>query len=614
MKSEFFRRFTQDLRNLTALTAISMGLTLAPAWAEPSHAIAMYGEPALGPDFTHLPQVNPDAPKGGRIIIAESGSFDSLHPVIRKGRTPWQLRFMLFESLLGRSYDEPFTLYGLLAETVETGPNREWVEFTLNPAAKFSDGSPVTIEDVMWSFETLGTPELGHPRYHGAWKNIASMEQTGERSVRFTFKNADQELPLIMGLRPILQKAQWEGKDFTQSGVDVLPIGSSPYVIGDFEPTRYLTLKRNPDYWGKDLPFMRGQANFDEIRYEYYADNSVLFEAFKAGESSIFNEGNAERWATQYDFPRVQNGDVIKSEIAHQRPTGILGFVMNTRREVFQDWRVREAMILAFNFEYINQTINGSREPRIQSYFDNSVLGMEVGAPAKGRVAELLAPFEASLIPGTLEGYALPVGDGTPRNRKNLAAAMDLLAEAGWTINDKGELVNGDGTQFSFDILLNTKKGEDQTIIDSYVPALERLGMKVTVSAVDDAQFTERSNNFDFDMAPYARGLSLSPGNEQKLYWGSDVADENGSRNWMGVKDPAIDAMIEAMVGAKSQEEFRAATKALDRLLTAGRYVVPIWYSNVSRVAHVKEIHYPEHVQMYGDWLGFMPNLWWYEE
>ncbi|HHC28957.1 MAG TPA: ABC transporter substrate-binding protein, partial [Rhodobacterales bacterium] len=313
------------------------------ASAEPMHGIAMYGAPALGAEFSHLPQTNPDAPKGGKIVFAESGSYDSLNPLIRKGRAPWQLRFMLFETLMGRSYDEPFTLYGLLAESVETPPDRAWVEFTLRPEARFSDGSPVTVEDVMWSYETLATK--GHPRYAGAWAKVETMEQTGPRSVRFTFSENDRELPLILGMRPILKKAQWEGVDFAQSGTDIIPLGSSPYVIGDHEVGRSLTLVRNPDYWGRDVPFMQGQANFDEIRFDYYGDGDVVFEAFKAGEASTYRETNAAKWATNFDFPAVRAGDVVLSDIPHQRPTGINGFVMNTRSKQFADWRVRQAMI-----------------------------------------------------------------------------------------------------------------------------------------------------------------------------------------------------------------------------------------------------------------------------
>ena len=607
MRTEFFAHIARIAFIATLLLPALPG----GAQAEPRHGIAMYGEPALPADFDHLPQANPDAPKGGRIVFAESGGFDSLHPFIRKGRAPWQLRFMVFESLMGRSYDEPFTLYGLLAESIETGPDREWVEFTLRPEARFSDGSPVTIEDVMWSYRILG--EKGHPRYRAAWEQVARMEQTGPRSLRFTFATDDRELALIIGMRPILKKAQWEGRDFTESGVDLVPIGTGPYVIDDFETGRYLVLRRNPDYWGRDLPFMRGQANLDEIRYDFYGDGDVVFEAFKAGEASTYREGNPVKWAEQYDFPAVRRGDIVKSDIPHRRPTGIKGFVMNTRRAVFADWRVREAMIQAFNFEFINRTINDGRLPRIQSYFYNSPLGMSPCAPAEGRVAELLAPYAGELLPGTLEGYCLPVSDGSERNRAGIRRALKLMREAGWEVKD-GVMRNAAGEPFTFEILLSQGATETRQIVDIYTSALKRLGITPTVTLVDSAQYAERSTNFDFDMTWYRRALSLSPGNEQKLYWGSAVADQPGSRNWMGVKSAAIDAMIEAMLTSRSQEDFRAATKALDRLLMAGRYVIPVWYTNVSHIAHVKELRYPEHIPLYGDWLGFQPDLWWWEE
>lgn len=571
----------------------------------------MYGEPALGPEFTALPHVNPDAPKGGRIVFAESGSFDSLNPVILKGRAPWPLPFQIFETLMGRSYDEPFTLYGLLAETIDTGPNREWVEFKLREEARFSDGTPVTIEDVMWSYETLGTK--GHPRYHGAWSKVEKMEQTGPLSVRFTFNTDDRELALLMGMRPILKKAQWEGMDFAESGIDIVPIGTAPYVVAAFETGRSVTLKRNPDYWGWDVPFRRGQSNFDEIRYDYYGDGDVIFEAFKAGEASTYREANQAKWDTQYDFPAIASGEIVKSVIAHQRPTGIDGYVMNTRRAVFADWRVREAMTAAFNFEFINQTLNGGTLPRITSYYANSVLGADIEAPAEGKVAALLAPFAADVLPGVLEGYTMPVGDGTERNRKGIARAMALMEEAGWTVQD-GVMKDAAGTPFSFDILLSQNDTEDRQIVDIYTAALGRIGITPTITPVDSAQYQERTNTFDFDMTHYRRSLSLSPGNEQKLYWGAAMAETPGSRNWMGAEVPAIDAMIDAMVSSTDQADFVAATKALDRLLTAGRYVIPLWYSNESHIAHQKTLHYPERVPMYGDWLGFQPETWWYEE
>lgn len=569
----------------------------------------MYGEPALPPDFTALPYANPDAPKGGRIVFGEAGGFDSLHPYILKGRAPWALGQHTVETLLGRSYDEPFSLYGLLAETVETDPERTWVEFTLREAARFSDGTPVTVEDVIWSFETLGTQ--GAPRYRVAYDKVTKVEQTGPHSVRFTFTAADRELPLILGLRPILKKAQWEGKDFTASTL-MAPIGSGPYVVGEFEPGHHIVFRKNPDWWGKDLPFNRGQQNLDEIRYEFFGDAGVLFEAFKAGVLTSFREANAAKWQSHYDFPSVRVGDVVKSEIPHDRPSGMTGLVFNTRREVFQDWRVREALIHAFNFEFINQTLNGGSEPRITSYFANSILGMDHG-PATGRVRELLDPFADDLLPGVLEGYALPVSGGDEANRANIRKAMALLQDAGW-VHDGGVLKNAQGQPFSFEILLAQGQPEIQSVVNIYISALKRLGITPRVTTVDNAQHVERQNRYDFDMTYMTRALSLSPGNEQWLYWGGHGVDQPGTRNLMGMNVPAAEEMIRTLINAGDQEEFIAATQALDRVLTAGRYVIPFWYSDHSRLAHVKELKYPEKLPIYGDWPGFQPEVWWYEE
>ncbi|MEE9389507.1 MAG: extracellular solute-binding protein [Paracoccaceae bacterium] len=599
---------------LQAATGVALTLAIMSAattsMAEPRYAIAMAGDPALPPDFVSLPHVNPDAPKGGSIIFAQSGSFDSLNPHILKGRTPWAVRAYVFESLMGRSYDEPFTLYGLLAESIDTGPNREWVEFVLRKEARFSDGSPVTVEDVIWSYETLGT--IGHPRYHNSWKQVEKIEKTGPRSVRITFNSDNQELALIMGLRPILKRAQWDARDFADSGVDLIPVGSSPYTIDSFEPGAFISLKRNPDYWGKDVPFMRGQANLDEIRYDYYGDGDVVFQAFKAGEANAYREGNAAKWESQYNFARVQSGDVVKSLITHQRPSGITGFVMNTRNPIFQDWRVREAMITAFNFEFINDTITGGAQGRITSYFSNSVLGMSSG-PAQGRVLELLKPFEADLLPGALSGYLPPVGDGTERNRPAIAKALALMEAAGWTVQN-GVMKNADGAEFTFEVLLSQGAAETAQTFDLYASALTRIGITPTITTVDSAQYRERTNTYDFDMARYRRGLSLSPGTEQRLYWGAEGITKPGTRNWMGMSSPAADAMIDELLTASSQDDFRAAAKALDRVLTTGRYVIPFWFADHSRLAHVKQLRFSERLPMYGDWLGFQPNTWWWEE
>lgn len=595
-------------RALAAMVLFVAGLSAGSA--EPRHGIAMYGDPALPPDFVSLPYANPDAPKGGRIVQGEVGSFDSLNPHILKGRTPWQLGFLAYESLMGRSWDEPFTLYGLLAESVETDDARSWVEFTLREEARFSDGSPVTVEDVLWSYETLGT--VGHPRFHGAWAKVASAEATGPRTVRFTFTEPDRELALLMGLRPILKKAQWDGIDFAESGLDVIPISTAPYVIDDFEAGRFVSLKRNPDYWGKDLPFMRGQANLDEIRMEFFGDANVMFEAFKAGILTTMRETNAAKWDTQYDFPAMQSGEMVKSLIPHGRPSGITGLVMNTRRPAFEDWRVRDAMLHAFNFEFISQTLNGGNDPRITSYFSNSVLGMQPG-PAEGRVRDLLEPFADELLPGALDGYALPVSDGSERNRAGIAAALARMEEAGWTVQD-GVMKNAAGEPFTFEIVLTQGANEPQQIVDIFTSALGRLGITPKITTVDSAQFTERTNAFDFDMAWYTRGLSLSPGNEQLLYWGTEAADTPGSRNWMGVKSPAIEALVNEMLNAGSQDDFVAAVRALDRVLTSGRFVLPVWHAPYSRLAHSANLKYSENTPVYGDWIGFQPDVWWYED
>ncbi|OWU77403.1 ABC transporter substrate-binding protein [Marinibacterium profundimaris] len=569
----------------------------------------MYGDPALPPDFVSLPYANPDAPRGGTVVFANTGGFDSLNPFIQKGTVPWQSRFWGYESLMGRSWDEPFTLYGLLAESVTVPEDRSWVEFTLRPEAAFSDGSPVTIEDVIWSYETLGTQ--GHQRYRSFWTQVESIEATGPRSVRLTFASDNRELALIAGMRPILKKAQFEGRDFTTSGLHEIPIGTAPYVVTDYEAGRSVTYTRNPDYWGNDIGFRRGTNNFDEMRIEFFGDGVAAFEAFKAGEISAVREYNAEQWNTAYDFPAVQRGDVVKSEIHDQKPTGMTGLVMNTRKPFFDDWRVRDAMIHAFNFEFINEAITGAAQDRITSYFDNSILAKRPG-PATGQVKAYLEAWAGDLPPGALEGYDLPVSDGSERNRANIRVALKQLQDAGYTV-EGGKLTGPEGP-VTFEILLQQADRETRTAVDMFLPALERLGIDARVTVIDDAQYTERMLNFDFDMTAFRRALSLSPGNEQKLYWGSEGRDTPGSRNMMGLASPAVDGLIDRMLSVTESEDFTAAVRALDRVLTAERLVIPIWRYDVSRIAHVKEMHYPEQLPIYGDGPEYMPQMWWYEE
>lgn len=602
------------LRILVTIIGVA-GMPLT-SLAEPSHAIAIFGEPALKPGFESLPYSRADAPKGGTIRFAEPGSFDSLKPWVLKGNPVWAVGVHVAESLMYRSIDEPFTLYGLLAESVEAAPDGSWVEFTLRPEARFSDGSPVTLDDVIWSYETLGTQ--GHPRYRAVWSRVAKTEATGPRTVRFTFTETDRELPLLMGLRPILKKAQWEGKDFSQSGLEV-PIGSGPYVIDQVDPGRSITFRRNPDYWGKDLPVNRGLNNMDRLRYDYFTDANTMFEAFKAGEVDVWRELVAAKWERDFDFPALREGRVVKDEIPHHRPSGIMGLVMNTRNPLFQDWRVRQAMIEAFNFRFINQTLTGGKDPRVSSYFSNSDLGMDHG-PARGREAEILAPFAADLPPGTIEGYTLPEGGVRALNRDGIRRALALLEDAGWRVHEDGVLRNDQGAPFRFEILLNQAgsamrtSSETRQIVDIYAESLRNLGISPSVTLLDSAQFIERTNNYQFDMTWYERALSLSPGNEQRLYWGHDGVTQPGTKNWMGMDSPAAEAAINAMLSADSPENYRAAVRALDRVLTAGRYVVPVSYAQISRLAHSADLHYPKRIPLYGDWPGFLPELWWQEE
>ena len=577
------------------------------AYSQPKYAISMYDTPQLPQDFVSLPYANPNAKKGGTLKIGAVGSFDSLNPHIVKGRSPWQLRFWGYETLMGRSWDEPFTLYGLLAESIETGPNREWVEFKLRKEAKFSDNSPVTIEDVIWSYETLGT--IGHWRYRGLWKKIKSIEKTGPRSVKISFNEENPELALLAGMRPILKKSQWNDSDFENSSLEIIPISTAAYRISEIDPGKSITMERNPDYWGNNLPFRKGTLNFDKISLEYFGDSTVLFEAFKAGEIDIFREGNAEKWETQFNFPNAVNGKIMKSEIPHGRPTGMRGLVMNTRKEIFSNWRVRQALIEAFNFEYINEAQNAGRQQRITSYFSNSILGMREGA-AKNSVLELLQNSNQIQLPGTYEGYKLPKSNGSERNRANMKKALKNFNDAGFKVVE-GKLQDNQGRQFKFSILLRQGAKEYLSIVEMYSSALQRLGIDVRIELVDSSQYWERIKKLEFDMVPYARDLSLSPGNEQHLYWSSEYADVEGTRNLMGLKSPTMDKLLNKIMKSKSMKELQSITRAMDRILMAGRYVIPIYHNGPSRIAHKTNLRYPSKIPLYGDRIGFFPDVWW---
>jgi peptide/nickel transport system substrate-binding protein len=585
---------------LALFAGISGVGSVDPAVAGPVHGIAMQGAPALPAGFIHLPYANPSAPSGGRVVFGETGGFDSLNPFVLKGRAPWGIKAHTIESLMARSWDEPFTLYGLLAATVETPEDRSWVEFTLRPEARFSDGSPVNVEDVIWSLETVATQ--GNPVYRNAWEAVSGVEETGPRRLRISFSEPNRELALIMGLRPILKKSEWVDREFANSSQTPIT-GSGPYVVGRFEPGRFISFLRNPDYWGRNLGFNQGLNNFDEIKYEYYRNSEALWSAVKTGEVSIFVDYDASRWAESYDFPAVLDGRLMRGEIAHGRPTGMYGFVFNTRREVFSDRRVREALSLSFDWEWVNERLFRGQYKRIESYFANSILGFN--GPAEGREAELLASFAEELPKGTLEtGWRPPDSDGSGRDRGNLRAAARLLEGAGWKVDGRLRK-NAAGLSLSFELLVAST--EDETLAELWSEALERLGVEVRVRRVDNAQYAARRRDYDYDMTVNRWFLSLSPGVEQRHYFGARGRDNPGTRNYMGVDDPAVEAMIAALLSAKNKAEFQAAVRALDRVLSAGIYVIPFGYLPTDRIAWQKGYAKPESDSLY----GWRPEVWW---
>jgi peptide/nickel transport system substrate-binding protein len=585
------------------LFAIILSLSgVAAAAAEPAHGIAMHGAPALAPGFTHLPYAYPDAPKGGRVVFGEVGGFDSLNPYVLKGRAPWGVRAHTVESLMARSQDEPFTLYGLLAESVEAPPDRSWVEFTLRPEARFSDGSPVTVEDVIWSLETVATE--GHPAYRNGWDAVGSVVRTGPRSLRISFTQPNRELALIMGMRPILKRTEWEGRDFSRSTLTPIT-GSGPYVVDGFEPGRFIAFRRNPAYWGDALAVNRGLNNFDEIRYEYYRNSEALWAAVKTGEVSVFNDTDVVRWVSGYDFPAALDGQLTRGEIAHGRPTGMHGFVFNTRRPMFADRRVREALALSFDWEWVNQRLFRGQYQRITSYFANSALGFD--GPATGRELALLAPFVSSLPEGTLSaGWRPPASDGSGRDRANLRAAAGLLEAAGWDV-DGPVRRNAAGEPFSFEILVAST--EDETLAALWSSALARLGIEARVRLVDNAQYIARRRDYDYDMTVNRWYLSLSPGVEQRLYFGAAGRTDPGTRNYMGVADPAVEAAIDSLLAAENREDFESSVRALDRVLSAGIYVIPFGYLPTDRIAWQRGYARPERGALY----GWRPEVWWWE-
>lgn len=595
------------MKSISYAVAAAMMLQMpTAAIAEPAHGISMSGSLDLPADFANLPYANPNAEVGGRIVYAENGTFDAFAPYIVAGKTPYGFKVHIYESFLKRSIDESFSLYGLLAETVDMADDRTSIEFHLNPDAKFSDGTPVTIEDALWSYNILA--EKGTSRYGRYMGGVDSMEQTGDYSIKFTMSGENRELPLLLGLMPIMKKAEFEGVEFDKGSLTPTT-GSGAYIVDDFKMGEFITFKRNPDYWGNDLPINKGQNNLEEIKYVYFTDPSAMFEAFKAGDVNIFVEGDVKRW-DRYDFEAFNNGEIQKTEILHSRPTGMEGFYFNTRRAPYDDWRVREALITGFNFPFINKTINEGKLPRIESPFSNSYLGMDHG-PAEGRVKELLEPFAADLPPGALEGYTLPEGNETGRDRDGIAHAMKMLEEAGYSIQD-GVMKSADGVPLEVNV--SVKSADDEKYANLWADGLKPMGVALNIVNLDASTHTNKLNEYDFDVIYSITRVSLSPGNEQYRYWGSEAADTPETRNWMGAKVPAIDAMIDEILRAENLEDYTAAVKALDRILMAERFVVPIWHNPTWRVIHDARLNFPSYVPKYGYWPGYAPDSMYWEE
>jgi len=564
------------------------------------HAIAIHGEPKYQKGFRHFDYVNPDAPKGGTVREARVGSFDSLNPFVVKGQSASGIG-ILYDSLTKASADEPFTRYGQLAEWMEMPDDRSWITFELRKDAKWHDGKPITADDVIFTFNIIR--EKGAPQLKFYFASLDKVEKLGDYRVKFTFKGGEnREMPLIVGEQSILPKHYWEGRDFTETTLEP-PLGSGAYKVESLEPGRHITYTRVPTYWGKDLPVNKGYDNFDRIRYDYYRDSTVIIEAFKAGEFDFRAENSSKAWATAYDVDEVKSGEMIKDEIKHNRSAGMQGFIFNTRRDLFKDPKVREALAYAFDFERSNKTLFYGQYARTRSYFDNSELAAK-GNPSKEELA-LLEPHKDKLPPRVFtEEYGPPATDGTGRIRKNLGKAVKLLKSAGWSVKG-GKLFNSAGQPFEFEVLLVSPLFE--RVVLPFGKNLERLGIKTKVRTVDVAQYIKRLETYDFDMIVSSWGQSLSPGNEQRAYWGSAAAKQPGSRNYPGIEDPVIDELIEKLIAAPDRKTLITRTRALDRILQWSFYVIPQWHLDYDRLVYWNKFGKPKVTPLRGAQFG----TWW---
>lgn len=594
----------------SALLIATFVLGSMTANAEPLHGISMHGKPALPADYTHFPYANPDAPKGGKIAYGVVGTFDSLNPFILKsmrtrarGIVDPEYGNLYYDTLMQRSRDEAFTMYGLLAETVEWDEERTYLQFNINPNARWHDGKPVTADDVIFTFEVLR--DHGRPPYNRRLNRVEKMEKISDLSVKFTFnEKSNREFPLILGLMPILPKHDTDPEGFDTSTMDI-PVGSGPYKIKEVRPGESITYGRDSNYWAKDIPSKVGFDNYDEIRVEYFLSQTAQFEAFKKGLFDVYPEGNPSNWTRSYDFAAVNDGEIVKETFKKQRPSGMFGFVFNTRRDVFKDIRVRKALSLIFDFEWVNKNLYNGVYTRTNSFWQGSTLS-SYQVPANDIEKALLAPFPDAVSEDIMNGtYALPLSDGSGRDRKILREALGLFREAGYEIKD-GKLVDASGTQLSFEVLPQNEDQEKLAL--AYQRFAKALGVDMSLRTVDDAQYQQRSQTYDFDIIIKAFSSSFSPGAEQIWRWSSRAVEPEGTFNFAGVASPAIDAMIDALVNARTTEDFQAAVRAYDRTLLSGHYVIPAYHLDQTWIARRNYIKFPEGKQPI---YGYQLPVWW---
>lgn len=584
------------LAGLSLLMTLSLSATAQQSTVDkvqtvtPQHGVAMHGEVKYPADFKHFEYVNPLAPKGGTVRRSVvSNSYDSFHPFVLKGVPAAGVSHYLYDTLTIQSEDEAFSQYGLIAEKIEMPADRSWVIFHINPKARFQDDHPITPEDVIFTFNSL--IEHGAPFYKAYYGDVSKVSKVAEHQVRFDFKNSEnRELPLILGQLPVLPKHYWESRDFSKSTLDI-PLGSGPYKIKSFNTGRSITYERIPTYWAKDLPVNKGQYNFDEIIFEYYGDQTIALEAFKAGEYDFIVENTAKNWATAYTGDKFDNGTIIKEEVEHEQPVGMQSFIFNTRRDIFKDPKVREALSYAFDFEWTNKQLFFGQYKRTNSYFENSELASS-GLPSEDELA-ILNTFKDQ-IPASVFTTVnkAPTTDGSGKVRKNLRTALKLLKEAGWSIKNK-QLVNDKTSQpFEFEILLYQKSFE--RIIHPFTKNLAKLGINAKIRLVDTNQYIGRVRKYDYDMFIMTLSQSNSPGNEQRDYWYSTNTNTPGTRNYIGVSDPVVDELVDMIIAAPDRESLVTRTKVLDRILLSKHLVIPQWHLPKQRIAYWKRLSHPD--------------------